>query len=100
MHKMLSVAINVNQQLDTCILYNTVAERAKWKAKTEIEEIKDYFKLDSMELWDMSYYARKLKEEKYNFDEKKLKKYFEFEKVRDGLFEIANKLYWVEMKKL
>lgn len=31
----------------------------------------------------MGYYSRKLKEEKYNFDEKKLKKYFEFEKVRD-----------------
>ena len=80
-------------------LTESVAARAKWKAKIEIDEIKEYFGLDHLELWDMSYYARILKEEKYNFDEKKLKKYFEFEKVRDWLFEIAKRLYGVEMKK-
>lgn len=80
-------------------LTEDVAQRAKWKAEQEIKELRDYSGVQDMQLWDMGYYSRILKEEKYNFDEKKLKKYFEFGKVRDWLFEIAKKLYGVDMEK-
>jgi Zn-dependent oligopeptidase len=36
----------------------------------------------------VSYYARKLKEEKYTLDEKELKKYFELTRVKEGMLDI------------
>jgi peptidyl-dipeptidase Dcp len=48
----------------------------------------------------MWYYARILKEKKYKLDDKKLKKYFEFNNTQKALFETVQKLYWIEMKKI
>jgi len=36
----------------------------------------------------MSYYARKLKEQKYALDEKELKKYFELTRVKERMLNI------------
>lgn len=43
--------------------------------------------------WDYSYYANKLKSEKYSFDEEALRPYFELGNVVDGVFGLATKLY-------
>jgi Zn-dependent oligopeptidase len=47
----------------------------------------------------MGYYANKLKQEKYAFDSRELKKYFVYENVLAGLFETTKRLYNLEMKK-
>lgn len=78
----------------------TMSSRAKKKAIVELDEIKTYFKIDQIELWDLGYYNRILKEEKYSFDEKELKNYFEFSDVIKGLHEITNKLYSIELKEM
>ncbi len=81
-------------------LFREIAEKAKLKGQAELDEMRKYFSLENLELWDVSYYANKLREEKYKLDSKELKKYFQFEKVREGMFKIIQKLYGVEMKKL
>lgn len=43
--------------------------------------------------WDYSYYANKLKEAKYKYDEEELRPYFELNNVIDGVFGLATKLY-------
>ncbi|MDE6115648.1 MAG: M3 family metallopeptidase [Muribaculum sp.] len=43
--------------------------------------------------WDYSYYANKLKEEKYKYDEEELRPYFELNNVIDGVFGLATRLY-------
>jgi peptidyl-dipeptidase Dcp len=43
--------------------------------------------------WDWWYYTEKVRKEKYNLDEEMLRPYFKLENVRDGAFEVANKLY-------
>lgn len=43
--------------------------------------------------WDYSYYSNKLKAEKYSFDEEALRPYFELDKVIEGVFGLATKLY-------
>lgn len=43
--------------------------------------------------WDYSYYSNKLKAEKYSFDEEAMRPYFELDKVVDGVFGLATKLY-------
>jgi oligopeptidase A len=46
-----------------------------------------------LEPWDTSYYAEKLRKERYNFDDEILKPYFAFGRVVEGIFAIAGKLY-------
>ncbi len=81
-------------------LIDEVTGKAKNKANEEIDELIKYFNLEKLDHWDMSYYSRIYKEKEFKFDEKELKKYFEFDKVLSWLFEIVNKLYWVEMREI
>jgi len=46
--------------------------------------------------WDYSYYANKLKTEKYSFDEEALRPYFELGNVVKGVFGLATKLYGLQ----
>jgi len=78
-------------------LLSDLSQKAKPKALKEIEEIKDFFNLSEINSWDMWYYSRKLKEEKYSFDDKKLKQYFEFTNTQKELFNTVEKLYWIKM---
>lgn len=43
--------------------------------------------------WDYSYYANKLKNAKYSYDEEELRPYFPLDNVIDGVFGLATKLY-------
>ena len=45
--------------------------------------------------WDYSYYSNKLKAAKYSFDEEALRPYFELDRVVDGVFGLATKLYGI-----
>lgn len=50
------------------------------------------FQLESSDWW---YYAEKLRKEKYDLDENELRPYFKMENVRDGAFDVANKLFGI-----
>ena len=43
--------------------------------------------------WDYSFWANKLKNARYSFDEEELRPYFELDNVIDGVFGLATKLY-------
>jgi Zn-dependent oligopeptidase len=62
-------------------LIDEVTGKAKYKANEEIMQLIKYFNLEKLDHWDMSYYSRIYKEKEFKFDEKELKKYFEFDKV-------------------
>jgi thimet oligopeptidase len=47
--------------------------------------------------WDFSYYLEKVKQRDFNVDGNVVREYFPMSKVRDGLFEIVNRLYGVTM---
>lgn len=49
--------------------------------------------------WDHAYYAEKLKQKKFNISQEELKPYFQLEKVVNGAFEIAKRLYGLEFLK-
>ncbi len=55
------------------------------------------FKLAS---WDWWYYTEKLRQEKYALNEEELKPYFKMENVREGVFEVANRLFGLSFRKL
>jgi peptidyl-dipeptidase Dcp len=45
--------------------------------------------------WDWWYYAEKVKKAKYDLDDSALRPYFQLENVRNGAFDVANKLYGI-----
>ena len=81
-------------------LLESLSKKAKKKALLEVEEVRDYFDLKQVNAWDMWYYSRILKKEKYNLDDKKLKEYFEFENTKKALFDTVENLYWIVMKQI
>ncbi|GAB2501631.1 M3 family metallopeptidase [Pseudoxanthomonas sangjuensis] len=52
-----------------------------------------------LEPWDWAYYAEKVRQEKFAFDEAQLKPYFEMKNVlENGVFFAANRLYGISFK--
>jgi peptidyl-dipeptidase Dcp len=80
-------------------LYVPSLEVAKKELK-EMQAIADKegakFQLES---WDWWYYAEKLRKAKYDLNENEIRPYFVLENVRDGMFEVANKLYGITFDK-
>lgn len=50
------------------------------------------------EPWDLAYYAEKLRAALYQFDEEMLRPYFPLERVVEGMFRIAARLYGVSIR--
>jgi peptidyl-dipeptidase Dcp len=48
-----------------------------------------------LESWDWRYYAEKVKQAKYDFDEESVKPYFSIDGVRQGAFAVAGRLYGI-----
>jgi Zn-dependent oligopeptidase len=76
---------------------NDLLAKAKPAAQKEFDQLSAFAKdLDGIELlekWDGAYYSEKLKQQLFNLDDEKLKPYFQLEKVLNGAFTIAQKLY-------
>ena len=76
---------------------------ARPAAEKQLTELTTYAKAngfteDKLQAWDNSYYAEKLKKEKYDLDDETLKPYFKLDNVLDGAFMVANKLYGITFK--
>ncbi|MGV3504334.1 MAG: M3 family metallopeptidase [Adhaeribacter sp.] len=75
---------------------------AKPVASQELAEITAYAAQQGgavpLERWDLSYYAEKVKKEKYTIDDEILKPYFQLENVVNGVFEVAQALYGLQFK--
>jgi len=51
-----------------------------------------------MEPWDSAFYSHKLKLKRYNIDAEMLRPYLQLDKVIDGVFGLANRLYGITFK--
>lgn len=85
-------------------LCNQIWKAALPNAKAEAAELQKFinrsggkFKLAP---WDWRYYSEKLKKQKFGLDETEISQYFPLEKVREGAFYVANKLYGVTFTQL
>ncbi|OOG76248.1 M3 family metallopeptidase [Flavobacterium sp. A45] len=76
---------------------NDLLAKAKLAAQKEFEQLSAFAKeldgIEQLEKWDGAYYSEKLKQQLFNLDDEKLKPYFQLEKVLNGAFTIAEKLY-------
>ncbi|MGB7529385.1 M3 family metallopeptidase [Sphingobacterium cellulitidis] len=83
---------------------NDLLAKGKPAALKEFQEISQYAKekdgIEKLEKWDGSYYSEKLKQERFNLDDEKLRPYFKLENVLNGVFEIAHRLYGLNFKEI
>ena len=75
------------------------------KAKQEVAELNIYakdsgFKGNHIMPWDFSFYAEKLRLEKYDLNDEQLKPYFQLEHCINAIFDLANKLYGLTFNEL
>ncbi|MBY8962838.1 M3 family metallopeptidase [Flavobacterium sp. D11R37] len=79
-------------------------EKAKPAAQKEFEQLTQFAKeldgIDVLQKWDGAYYSEKLKQKLFNLDDEKLKPYFQLEKVLNGAFTIAGKLYSIRFEEV
>ena len=80
-------------------LLNNLIDAYKPTAEKELAELKKSAKAPyDLEPWDTSFYSHKLKLKKYNLDAEMLRPYFQLDKVIDGVFGLANRLYGITFK--
>lgn len=83
-------------------LLNQLRDSYMPAAKKEVKELQDYAKElgfeGELQSWDFSYYSKKLKDAKYAISDDLLRPYFELETVKQGVFDLANRLYGLTFK--
>lgn len=97
-------------------VYNLLNQLIDAYKPTAIEEVREVEKLyyesngidkDSIsedsplrfQPWDFAYYSNKVKESKFNINSEMLRPYFQLDKVKEGVFGLATKLYGITFKK-
>ncbi len=84
-------------------LLNDLLNAYKPVARKDVAEVQQYADAHGAGFavmpWDWSYYSEKLKEEKYSVNDEQLRPYFELEKVKQGVFGLATKLYGLTFKR-
>lgn len=84
-------ALDMLKDLIPPVIENTKKEQAAIKKMMEKDGVDDQVKP-----WDWNYYAEKVRQEKYNIDQSKVRPYFELNRVlKDGVFYTMNKLYGI-----
>lgn len=96
-HRMASNVKNVYK------LLNDLIDAYKPTAIKEVKEIEELAKEIEgkdfdMQPWDFSFYSHKLQMKKFNLDAEMLRPYFQLDKVIEGVFGLANKLYGISFK--
>ncbi len=75
------------------------------KAQQEVAELNEYAKSlgfydETLMPWDFSFYAEKLRTNKYDVNEEQLKPYFQLDSCIKAIFDLANKLYGITFNEL
>ena len=80
-------------------LLEDIFKPANERAKEELEDMMKMFRQDvkdenaKFESWDWWYYAEKVRKKNYNLNDDQIRPYFELGNVRQGAFNLANRLY-------
>ncbi len=83
---------------------NDLLQKAKLAAQKEFEQLTAFAReldgIEQLEKWDGAYYSEKLKQKLFSLDDELLKPYFQLEKVLNGAFIIAEKLFGITFKEV
>lgn len=86
-------------QLAPPAVANAKKEAAAMQAVIDQEQAAKGEPTFQLQPWDWAFYAEKVRQQKYDFDESQLKPYFEMKNVlENGVFYAANQLYGISFK--
>ncbi len=78
-----------------------LAEHSVAAARTEFSELQDFARqscgVAQLNPWDVSFYSEKLRLDRYDLSQEALRAYFPADHVLSGMFEIARRLYDIEI---
>lgn len=81
-----------------------LADRSLGMAQEELNELREFARteqgIESLEPWDITYCSEKLRQHRYAISQEDLKPYFPEARVVDGLFNIVNRLYGLDIRAL
>ena len=98
-HRMAGSTRNVYKLLNELIdAYKPTAEEELKQLKKMKDSHKKGREEGPMEPWDTAYYSHQLQIKKYNLDAEMLRPYFQLDKVIDGVFGLAHRLYGITFK--
>lgn len=80
-------------------MFETLLSASLPAAKRDLEEVtqlaRERGQTETIEHWDVPYWAERLREERYDFKEEELRPYFSHELVLSGLFDLLGTLFGV-----
>ena len=102
-HAERSLATKMAQSPEQVLDFLTdLAARSRPIAEKEFEELKAFSQetagMTELEAWDVTYFAEKLRQQRYSISQEELKPYFPEDKVVAGLFAVVNRLYGLDIK--
>ena len=99
----LSLATKMADTPETVINFlEDLAKKSHAQGEKEISTLREYAKkngVDDLQPWDIAFYSEKLRQDQYSYSEEELRPYFPENKVIEGMFECAHRLYGVTLKK-
>ena len=96
-HRMASTTTNVYKLLDDLIDAYKPTAIEEVKAIEEKAKAMEGFEF-KVQPWDSAFYSHKLQMERYNLDAEMLRPYFQLDKVIQGVFGLATRLYGITFK--
>jgi oligopeptidase A len=82
---------------------NDLADKTVVAARQEFQQLQDYAReqgLSNFESWDVSFYAEKLKQERFAISQEELKPYFPVDRVIAGMFSVVERLFGITMQEV
>lgn len=98
-----SLATKMAESVEEVVAFlNRLAEKSLPFAKAEFGELEQYAQqhlgIEDLAPWDVGYASEKLRQHKFDLSQEALRPYFPVGKVLPGMFEIARRLYGIEIK--
>lgn len=98
-----SIATKMANSPDQVMTFLTqLAHNSKAQGQAELAELQHFaeqtYQISTMNPWDISYYAEKLQQHKYQISDEELRPYFPEDKVLSGLFYTVSRLYGLTIK--
>ncbi|MEM7082138.1 MAG: M3 family metallopeptidase [Pseudomonadota bacterium] len=76
-----------------------LAGRSRPAAEREFRDLQD-FAGSELKPWDISYYAERLREDRFEISDESLRPYFPLEKALEGMFDITGKIFGITIRPL
>ncbi len=82
-----------------------ISQASEARAKRDYEILlarkkKDDPKATAVHPWDTSFYEDRVKSEQYSFSSQEVRPYFEYDKVKQGLFDVTSKMFGITYRKV